>query len=286
VRRVLLCLLLILAPPGALAQTTVDQLIRDLQSPKWKVRQQATARLIKLGKQAVPALRQAIAQGNHETRWRARAALNQILPLEGYLQALQLASAGKLAEAVAKLKPTMRLLPKGTRPDPTWTLGILEEVRDLDPSGAASLGRGIAYHNLQCLLREAGIRGGPTLETARQIYRKLIPSSKRAARLLAVLDWEAGDKQAAQKHWKIGKPNATELKQIWTLYDVASYQGVQGKHKEAIATLAKAIERSESARREARISSDFDMLQKLPAFKALLAGKAEKKPKIKLIKPR
>lgn len=256
-----------LAP--ARAQEDPRRLAKDLASPSWKTRERATRKLQALGSAAVPALREAAASPNPEVRWRAEALLVSILPQQYYYEALALADQGKLAEAIAKVGPLVGQLRPGTRPDPAWTLGILKEIAELEPAGAGSTSRAIAWHNLHCLLREAGVASGRVLVQARSEYHRLVPGDKRACRLLAILDMEWGDVRLAKKHWELGK-NGDSDEAYWGFYDLASYQASQGKIKEAVDSLARAIAKGGQAKEEARRSSDFHMLQGLPEFERLV----------------
>ncbi len=266
-----LVLLLLFAGPAW--SQDADRLSQELDHPQWKVRDRATKALIRMGRGAVPALRRVIVRGSPEARWRAKEALFRIFPEQSFFDALALVDQDKLDLAVARIKPLLAILPSKTRPNPAWTLQIIEQVRGLAPDDQPSLTRAIAYHNLQCLLREAGISSGRIREQARRLYRPLISGNRRAARLLAVLDMEAGDRKAAEKHWKLGKPTKQEQSSFWTLYDIACYKAVQGKRTQALDALARAIFKNPGARREARISSDFHMLQGLPEFDQLIEGK-------------
>src|SRR5262245_55761358 len=71
--------LLSIAPAGqdtpAPEQTSIDRSINDLGSPDAQVRERAEAELKKMGRDAVPALREAARSGNAERALRARALL-------------------------------------------------------------------------------------------------------------------------------------------------------------------------------------------------------------------
>lgn len=272
--RVLLTVLLLATAAGA-DSPRVEALIQQLKDPSFAVRQRATRALAALGAEAIPALERAARDPHPEIRWRADGLLQRLLPLRGYHRALALADTGETTIALSQLAALRRRLPAGTRPDPAWTMEVLTEVQGLSEPPEATLSAAIACHNLHCLLREAGVASGRWLNRARQAYRRIITGSerdgstwKRAHRLLAVLENEAGRRRVAATLWAKGVEKSEGLS--WHTYDEAAYLAASGDVTGALTKLAIAVKAFPSALREARRSSDFHMLQGLPAFEKVL----------------
>jgi len=66
------------AEPPAEVQAQIDQLIKDLSAKEFATREAASAELIKLGQQALPALRKAAESKDPEVAWRSKAAIEKI----------------------------------------------------------------------------------------------------------------------------------------------------------------------------------------------------------------
>lgn len=264
--------LLLLTGPLLADEPTIDQLIGRLGASSFREREQATEALVARGRAAVPALRRAAASESPEVRWRAEAALQRILPRQTYYDALRDADAGRIAEAVARIRTLLPHLPADLRPQPAWTVQILEQIAAQGENPETGLTTAISWHNLHCLLREAGVASGRVLARAREEYRRIGAGDRRALRLLAVLDTEAGEREAAERHWAAGAPTEGEADSYWTEYDFASYFAARGDVPTAMRHLARAIVKSPRARDEARRASDFHMLVGHPEFESLLAG--------------
>jgi hypothetical protein len=127
--------LLLIAGLSAAAESDADKLVQQLGHGTFRVRESASRTLIKLGKQAVPALRSALSSDDLEIRMRARLALQAIqTSIDFLLEELKTGDANaqrEAADALAHLgdrgKPAVPMLVK-----------LLEHKDDAVRSTAAS----------------------------------------------------------------------------------------------------------------------------------------------------
>lgn len=243
-------------------------LVRRLGSPSYREREDAMRTLLALGGEARRHIQAALDAPDPEVRWRARFVARRASPADTYYAALALAEAGSIAEAAAQVREVLPDLPKGIRPVPDWVHEILVEVHELTPTDGGDLTRCIAWHNLMCLLLEAGIDCPRTIAATRREYLKVVPGNPRACRLLAVVEWEALRPEESKKRWDEGKPGEGEG--YWADYDAASYHAARGELDLALEYLKKAIADNTRGADEADRASDFYMLRGEPRFEALV----------------
>lgn len=269
-----LALATVLVAPLAAAQQPREAdpaaLVRQLGHARYHRREDAMRRLVALGGKARDALRAAQDHADPEIRWRARLLFEQIAPLDSYYKALALVEEGKLKEAMAGVKRILPALPPGARPHPPWALEMIGEVEEQRPTDGASLNSGIDWHNVMCLLTEAGIDCPNTRQRAIDAYRRIPMRDARANRLLAVALWEHGKQDEARAAWKAGTVAKEDMTPyLW--YDEAEWLAVRGHHDKAVAALATGIEGMGSLAEEADVASDFYMLRGQKAFEELIA---------------
>lgn len=272
--------LLLLLPVGLVrGQEVVDpqeiaRLVAQLGSAVYQDRESAQARLIEIGAPAIDAVRAALESSDLELSQRAKVIYALIAPRENYHRALKLVEEGQLTEAANLLRSFVAGLPRDTRPEPNWALRIIEEVQAFTEETESST-RCIAYHNLLCLLREAGLPCPRAIEQARAAYRTQLPRWSRGYRLLAMVEWEAGNHKTAEQLWtegtKLIESEADESEAAWHRYDEGSYLALRGEIEPALAALREAIKvGGQRAAVEADTAADFYPLRGRAAFEQIL----------------
>lgn len=130
------------APSADASQTEIARLVEQLGDRKFRVRQQATARLKELGAKAVPLLRNAADSSNEEVSGRAKSVLGYVL--------------GTATRIAFLNKPTLA----NAKQLSTWT-----RLRKLSGSDEAAIAQSVAWFKAEPRLFEASVVGGDTLAT-------------------------------------------------------------------------------------------------------------------------
>lgn len=286
-------------PPAAkeTPEQAAARWIAQLGAPAYKAREQAMRELAKIGKPALPLLKQALAKPQKpEVKQRLEALIASIAPEDRFRPLLGQLARGEvpLAKVIAKLRTILPTLPKTATPQPAWTLEILTQHEQMARMGGTS--SGISWLNYFLLLREAGFHSEKIRGQA--IQALLDSGEQRGTRLAGVLtlitkDGKPSDevKAKAAKLWKKGLEGVKaddRMNGFYLEYEIGMYKLWLGDKKGALEHLGKAAKAAPTHAEEAKKSGDYYPLKKDPAFRKLVdppAGDAEKKkqPKKKAV---